>query len=217
MTVYPLYAHCLAGDSDSASAHLRRMRQRTDDNSQPPASAPADRQKWHSKAGAGAKCNGKQQRSDRVCPSSQAAQADASQRGSRDRTNPSHTAQHNGCCEKVSTGRSTQERAHPVHTDPQNQRVHDSTPRQSESESESGSQCDSGNENQSEGESESSSESSGAEGSGKSHVPTGGKHGAAGHARQAAFERLDSIFSDASSGKTSLKRKVDQASCQHTQ
>ncbi len=213
MIVYPLHPQSLAGGSDSAVAYLRHLRQCTDDSSQPPPLAPADCQKRKPNTGAGAECNGRQQWADHGdnCLTSQAMQANASQRGSRDCSSFPHAATHNGSSEKVWTSKSTEKKAHPKHTQPKTQRMHDSTLRQSKSESES----ESKDESQSKGESESSSESSGTEGSGRIHTPTEGKQGAAGHARQATFERLDANFRSTSPGKRSLKRKVGQASFAH--
>ncbi|CAL5221692.1 g3928 [Coccomyxa viridis] len=103
MIVYPLHPQSLAGGSDSAVAYLRHLRQCTDDSSQPPALAPADCQKRKPNTGAGAECNGRQQWADHGdnCLTSQAMQANASQRGSRDCSSFPHAATHNGSSEKA--------------------------------------------------------------------------------------------------------------------
>ena len=199
MTVYALRARGLHGHCHGAVAHIQLMRQGTGGGLQPSVSSAPEGQNRRYSTGAGADCNGKQHLSDHgIAMGSQIMHGDAGQKERRpcSMDEAAHSGRQMLSCEKTCTVRHREHKTAAGWKGPQSESLRGRSQKESVSESESESRSGS----------ESTDDTSSVDVSQKS------KQRPACHPQHTAFERLDDIFSNPTSGTSFLKSRVGQAS-----
>ena len=190
MTVYALHAQCSPGGFRNILAHLRQMRQRSDDGLQPPASAPVGSQKRQSDTGVGVSCTGGQYPSchESSDPSSIGMHADVRQKEGIDDSSGPHPGRR-----RETPSSSCRQDTVPKQRMSQSKGVQESSPGESRTdrEDEGNNQCrskgGSGSTDESDDEEDSCSDSADSEEGVSGNVLPGGKQGTAGQAQQAAY------------------------------